>query len=47
MVQFQASISEHLHYHIVSNMFFNRIFEAHRAQILSCYGLRAGNWLTT
>ncbi len=38
MVQFQNSILEHLHYHTFSNMIFNRIFKAHCAWILSCFG---------
>jgi hypothetical protein len=31
MVQFQDSISECLHHHTLSNMFFDGIFEAHHA----------------
>jgi hypothetical protein len=31
MVQFQNSISKHLHHHTLSNMFFNEIFETHHA----------------
>jgi hypothetical protein len=31
MVQFQDSISEHLHHHTLSNMFFDGTSEAHRA----------------
>jgi hypothetical protein len=46
MVRFQNSILEHLHHYTLSNMLFNRIFEAHHAQILSCFGPRAGAWLT-
>jgi hypothetical protein len=39
MVQFQNSILKHLHHHTFSNMFFDMIFEAYCAQILSCSGL--------
>ncbi len=46
MVRFQNSISEHLHHHTLFSMLFDRIFEAHCAQILSCFGPRAGVWLT-
>ncbi len=46
MVQLQDSILEHLHHHALSNMFFNGIFEAHCVRILSCYGPKAGTWLT-
>jgi len=40
MVQFQNSILEC--HHSFSNMFFDKIFEAHCAQILSCFGLGVG-----
>jgi len=46
MVWLQDSISKHLHHHIFPNMFFDMIFKAHRAQILSCSGTRVGVWLT-
>jgi hypothetical protein len=39
MVQLQNSISKRLHHHTFSNMFSNKISKAHRARILSCYGL--------
>jgi hypothetical protein len=45
MVHLQDSISEHLHHHTLFNMLFNEIFEAHRAQILSCFSLGAYVWL--
>jgi hypothetical protein len=44
MVQLQDSIMEHLHHHTFSNMFFDGIFEAHVAKILSCFGPRVGVW---
>ncbi len=47
MVQLQNSISEHLHHHTFSNMLSNETFEAHHAQILSCFILRVGVWLIT
>jgi hypothetical protein len=47
MVQLQDSISECLHHHTLFNMLSNKIFEAHRAQILSCFGPRAVAWLIT
>ncbi len=47
MIQLQDSISEHLHHHTISSMFFDGTFEAHHAQILSCYGPRASAWLTS
>jgi hypothetical protein len=46
MVQLQESISKHLHHHTLSNMLSNGIFEAHYAQILSCFGLGADVWFT-
>ncbi len=46
MVQFQGSISTHLHHHTLSNMFFDETSEAHHAQILSCFGLGVSVWLT-
>jgi hypothetical protein len=36
---FQDSILEHLHHHTITNMFFDKKFEAHHAQILSSLGL--------
>jgi len=42
MVQLQDSIMERLHHHTFSNMFFDGTFEAHVAQILSCFGPRVG-----
>jgi hypothetical protein len=42
MVQFQNSILEYLHYHTLSNMLFNGIFEVHHAQIFSCSSPRVG-----
>ncbi len=45
MVQFQDSISKHLHHHTFSNMLFNKTFEAYHAQILSCCDLWVGVWL--
>jgi hypothetical protein len=47
MVQVQYSISKHLHHHTLSNMFSDKISEAHHARILSCFGPRVGAWLTT
>jgi hypothetical protein len=47
MVQLQDSISKCLHHHTLSNMFFNKIFEAHCAQMLSCFGPRVSAWLIT
>jgi hypothetical protein len=44
MVQLQDSISKRLHHHILSKMLSNKIFEAHRAQILSCSNPRVGAW---
>jgi hypothetical protein len=46
MVQLQDSILEHLHHHTFSSMLFDEIFEAHCAQILLCFGLRADVCLT-
>jgi hypothetical protein len=45
MVQLQDSILECLH--TISIMFFDRTFQAHHAQILSCSSLSIGTWLTT
>jgi hypothetical protein len=47
MVQFQDSISEHLHHHTHFNMFFDQKSEAHHVRILSCSGPKASIWLTT
>jgi len=47
MVQLQYSISKRLHHHTFSNMFSDKISEAHHAQILSCFGPRTGAWLIT
>jgi hypothetical protein len=47
MVQFHDSILEHLHHHTHSSMLFDKIFETHCAQILSCFGPEACAWLTT
>ncbi len=44
MVQLQNSISKCLHHHTLSNMFFNKIYEAHCARTLSCSGPRASTW---
>ncbi len=41
MVQLQDCISKHLHHHIIFNMLFDGIYEAHHAQTLSCSGPRA------
>jgi hypothetical protein len=46
MVWLQNPISKHVHRHAISNMLFNEIFETHHAQILSCFGLKVGTWLT-
>jgi hypothetical protein len=46
MVRFQIFILEHLHHHTLSNMLFDRIFEAHYARIPSCYGPMVGVWFT-
>ncbi len=45
MVWLQDSILKRLHHHTFSNMFSNKIFEAHRAQILSCFGPKVSAWL--
>jgi len=45
MVHFQNSISKRLHHHTFSNMFFDEIFEAHRACILSRFSFGVGTWL--
>jgi hypothetical protein len=37
MVWLQDSILDHLHHHTLSSMFFDKIYEAHRAWILSCF----------
>jgi hypothetical protein len=42
MVQIQDSILQCLHHHTLSSMLSNEISEAHRAQVLSCFGLGAG-----
>jgi hypothetical protein len=39
MVHLQDSILKCLHHHTLSNMLFDEIFEAYRAQILSCFDL--------
>ncbi len=44
MVHFQDSISKCLHHHTLFSMFFDEIFEAHHAQILSCFSLGACVW---
>jgi hypothetical protein len=44
MVHFQDSISECLHHHTFYNMFFDKIFEAHYVQILSCSNLGMSVW---
>jgi hypothetical protein len=44
MVQFKISILKCLHYHTLSNMLSDKIFEAHCAQISSCFGLGVGIW---
>jgi len=38
---------ECLHHHTHFGMFSDRILEAHRAQILSCFGPKVGAWFTT
>jgi hypothetical protein len=45
MVRLQNSILKCLHHHIIFSMFFDIIFKAHYAQILSCYSFRANTWL--
>ncbi len=47
MVQFQDSISDHLHHHTFSKMFFNKISKTHHVRILSCSNLRVSIWLIT
>jgi hypothetical protein len=47
MVQLQNFILERLHHHTFYNMLSNEISEAHHVQILSCFGLKVGTWLTT
>jgi hypothetical protein len=47
MVQLQDSILEHLQHHTLSIMLFDMTSQAHRAQILSNYGLQACTWLIT
>jgi hypothetical protein len=44
MVHFQDSISKCLHHHTLFSMFFDEIFEAHHAQILSCFSFGACVW---
>jgi hypothetical protein len=44
MVQLQDSISKHQHHLALSNMFSNKTFEAHHAQILSCSNLGVDVW---
>jgi len=46
MVRLQNFISKCLHHHTFANMFFNRIFEAHRARIISCSSPKVSVWLT-
>jgi hypothetical protein len=45
MIQLQNSILKHLHHHNFFSIFFNKIFEAHCAWILSYFGLRVSSWL--
>ncbi len=47
MVQLQNSFSKRLHHHTLFNMFSNEIFKAHRARILSSFGLGANAWFMT
>ncbi len=47
MIQLQDFISKCIHHHTLSNMLFDGIFEAHRAQILSCSNLGMDVWLIT
>jgi len=47
MVWLQDSIQEHLHHHTLSKMFVDKIYIAHHAWILSCFGPRVSVWLTT
>jgi hypothetical protein len=44
MVQLQNSISERVHHHTLSNMFFNKTSKAHCSQTLSCSSPRANAW---
>jgi hypothetical protein len=44
MVHFQDSILKCLHHQTLFSMLSNRIFEAHCAWILSCFGPRVGIW---
>jgi hypothetical protein len=44
MVHLQDFILECSHHHTFFNMFFDKILKAHCAQILSCFGPRAGAW---
>jgi hypothetical protein len=45
MVWFRNFILECLHHHTFFNMFFDEIFEAHCAWIISCFGPKASFWL--
>ncbi len=45
MVNFQNSIWECLHHHILSKMFFDGILKEHCSQILSCSSFKVGIWL--
>jgi len=47
MVWPQDSILERLHHHTLFNILFDKIFQTHCAQILSCFGPKVGFWLTT
>jgi hypothetical protein len=44
MVHLQDSILERLHHHTLYNMLSDKIFEAHRVQILSCSSLGMSVW---
>jgi hypothetical protein len=44
IVQLQDSILECLHHHTL--LAFNKIFEDHRGQTLSCFGLGLSIWFT-
>jgi hypothetical protein len=41
MIQLQNFISKRLHDHTIFNMLFDKIFKAHRIQILTCFNPRA------
>ncbi len=47
LVRLLDSISKCLQHHTFSNMIFDKIFETHYVQILSCFGFGANVWFTT